>query len=185
LTSVEVRWVGLLQDDGHLGCGVERVVGPDLCPEAVLERGDDPPSARVVLGVGRGDEHDVERQPDLVPADLDVTLLQDVEQADLDPLGEVRELVDSEDPTVGARHQAVVERELVGQVPPLGDLHGVDFADQVGDRGVGGGKLLAETLLTANPFDRAAVALGGDQFSAVARHRVVGVVQDLRAGDYR
>ena len=78
-----------------------------------------------------------------------------------------------------------MERELIGQVPSLGDLYGVDLADQVGDRSVGRGELLAETLLTANPLDRAAVTLRGDQFPGVVRDGVVGVVQDLRASDYR
>jgi hypothetical protein len=40
-------------------------------------------------------------------------------------------------------------------------------------------------LLAADPFNRAAVTLRGDQFAGVTRDRVVGVVQDLRAGDYR
>ena len=89
--------VRLLADDRHLVLERPRVVGPDLRPEAVLERRDDPAAARVVLGVGRRDDVQVERQPDDEAADLDVALLEDVEEADLDPLGEVRQLVDRED----------------------------------------------------------------------------------------
>ena len=99
----------LLLDDVHLDVDVERVVGADLGAEAVLQRRDDAAAVRVVLGVGRGDEQHVERQPDLVAADLDVALLEHVEQADLDPLGEVGQLVDREDAAVGARHEAVVD----------------------------------------------------------------------------
>ena len=79
------------------------VVRADLGAEPVLQRGDDPAAVGVVLGVGAGDEQHVERQPQRVAADLDVALLQHVEQRDLDPLGEVGQLVDAEDAAVGAR----------------------------------------------------------------------------------
>ena len=42
---------------------LQRVVGAHLGAEAVLERGDDPPAVGVVLGVGAGDEQQVQRQP--------------------------------------------------------------------------------------------------------------------------
>ena len=126
----------LLADDRELVVEGPRVVRPDLRAEAVLERGDDPAARRVVLGVGAGDHEQVERQADGEAADLDVALLEDVEQADLDPLGEVGQLVDREDPAVRARDQAVVEGQLVAQVAALGDPDRVDLADQVGDRDV-------------------------------------------------
>ena len=87
----------LLLDDVHLELGVERVVRADLRAEAVLQRRDDAPAVRVVLGVRRRDQHEVDREPDLVAADLHVALLEHVEQTDLDALGEVGELVDRED----------------------------------------------------------------------------------------
>ena len=88
-------------------------------------------------------------------ADLDVALLEHVEQADLDPLGEVGELVDGEDPAVGAGHEPVVDRELVGEVAAFGHLDRVDLADQVGDRGVRRGELLAVAFAAVHPGDRA------------------------------
>ena len=90
-------------------------------------------------------------QADLVAADLHVALLEHVEQADLDALGEVGQLVDGEDAAVGAGHEAVVQRELVGEVAALGHLDGVDLADEVGDRGVGRGQLLAEAVVAVHP----------------------------------
>ena len=76
------------------------VVGADLGAEAVLERSDDPAAVGVVLGVRAGHQQHVERQPQVVAADLDVALLQHVEQRHLDPLGEVGQLVDREDAAV-------------------------------------------------------------------------------------
>jgi hypothetical protein len=55
-------------------------MGADLDVEAILEGRDDPPAAGVVLGVGAGDQDDVERQPDLVALDLDVALFHQVEE---------------------------------------------------------------------------------------------------------
>ena len=120
-------------------------------------------------------------QPDLVAPDLDVALLEHVEQADLDALGEVGQLVDGEDAAVGAGHEAVVEGQLVGEVAALGDLDGVDLADEVGDGGVGGGQLLAEALVAVDPVDRGVLAQLGDEVAGVAGHRLVRVVVDLGA----
>ena len=144
----------LLLDDRDLELDVERVVRADLRAEAVLQRRDDAAAVRVVLGVRRRDEHDVEREPDLVAADLHVALLEHVEQTDLDALGEVGELVDREDAAVGARHEPVVDGELVGEVATLGDLDRVDLADEVGDRRVGRRELLAEAAVAVHPLDR-------------------------------
>ena len=130
-------------DDLDLGLDLPGVVRPDLSTEAVLERRDDPTTIGVVLGVGRRHEHDVEGKADPVATDLDVALLEHVEQADLDPLCEVRELVDGEDASVHAWYQAVVDRELVGEVATLGHLDRVDLTDQVGDCRVWSGQLLA------------------------------------------
>ena len=154
---------------------VERVVRADLGAEAVLQRRDDAAAVRVVLGVRRRDEHDVEREPDLVAPDLDVALLEHVQQADLDALGEVGQLVDREDAAVRARHEPVVDRELVGEVAALGDLDRVDLADEVGDRRVGRRQLLAEAPVAVHPLDRRLVAaLGDEQTRRAARPGAYG-----------
>ena len=125
------------------------------------------------------------RKADLVAADLHVALLEHVQQTDLDALGEVGQLVDREDAAVGAGDEPVVDGELVGQVATLGDLDGVDLTDEVGDRRVGSGELLAEAPVAVDPLDRRFVAALGDEQPRVLRHRVVGVVVDLTPGDDR
>ena len=157
----------------------------DLRPEAILQRRDDPAPVGVVLGVGRREQDEIEGQGDLVAAHLDVALLEHVEQAHLDALGQVGELVDGEDAAVGAGHEAVVERELVGEVPALGHLDRVDLADEVGDRRVRGGQLLAVALGAVDPLDGRVVAVLEQQLAGVAGHGRVGVVVDLGAGDDR
>ena len=180
------RWrAGLLLDDVELRRHLERVVGADLAAEAVLQRRDDAAAVRVVLGVGRRHEQHVERQPDLVAADLHVALLEHVEQADLDALGEVGQLVDGEDAAVRPRHEAVVQRQLVGQVAALGDLDRVDLADEVGDRRVGCRQLLAEAVVAVHPRDRRVLAVLGHEVAGVAGDGRVGIVVDLAAGDDR
>ena len=165
---------------------LERVVGADLGAEAVLERGDDPAAVGVVLGVGAGHQQQVQRQPQLVAADLDVALLEHVEQRDLDPLGQVGQLVDGEDAAVGARHQAVVDGLRVAEGAALGDLDRVDVADQVADAGVRGGQLLAVPVAAVQPADRQVVAELGDQPRGSARTTgCSGCVVELAAGDDR
>ena len=72
-------------------------------------------------------------------------------------------------PAVRARHEAVVQRQLVGEVAALGDLDRVDLADQVGDRGVGRRQLLAEAVVAVHPVDGRVVAVLGDEVEGVAR----------------
>ena len=177
------RQLGLGLHDLDLGHGLEGVVRADLRAEAVLERGDDAAAVRVVLGVGRGDEHDVEGQADAVAPDLDVALLEDVEQADLDALGEVGQLVDGEDAAVDARDEAVVQRQLVAEVAAFGDLDRVDLADEVRDGGVGRRQLLAVALRAVDPGDRRGLTELVDAVEREARDRGVGVVVDLGALD--
>ena len=157
----------------------------DLRAEPVLERRDDATAVRVVLGVRRGQQHDVDGKPDLVTPDLHVALLEHVQQTHLDPLCEVGKLVDREDAAVGARDEPVVDGELVGEVAALGHLDGIDLADQVGDRGVGRGELLTEAPIAVDPLDRCLVAALGHEQPRVLRDRVVRVVVDLAAGDDR
>ncbi len=176
---------GLLVDDGQFGLGVLGVVGADLGAEAVFEGGDDPAPVGVVLGVGRRHQHHVQGEPEREAADLHVAFLEHVQEAHLDPLGQVGELVDGEDAPVGPGHEAVVQRELVRQVAALGDLDGVDLADEVRDRGVGGGELLPEAQVAVHPRQRGGVALVGHQVAGVTRHREVGVVADLGPRHHR
>ena len=154
--------VRLLPDHRDLVVELGRVVRADLGAEAVLQRGDDPAAVGVVLGVRAGHDEHVERQPQHVAADLDVALLHHVEHRDLDPLGEVGQLVDRDDAAVAARDQAEVDGLGVAERATLGDLHRVDVADQVGDAGVRGGELLGVPLVAVPPGDRQVVAeLGG------------------------
>ena len=88
-------------------------------------------------------------------------------------------------PRLVLRHEAVVDGELVGEVAALGDLDGVDFADEVGDRGVGGRELFAEAAIAVHPVDRRVVAALGDEVAGVRRHGIERVVVDLAALDDR
>ena len=157
----------------------------DLRPEPVLERRDDAAAVRVVLRVGRREQHDVERKAHLVAPDLDVALLQHVEQTHLDALREVGQFVEREDAAVRAGDEAVVQRELVAQVAALGHLDRVDLADQIGDRRVGRGELLAVAGVTMDPVDRGGVAMFLHERTRVGRDGVVWVIVDLGPLDDR
>ena len=161
-------------------------MGADLGAEAVLERGDDPAAVGVVLGVGAGDDEHVERQPQHVAADLDVALLHHVEHRDLDPLGEVGQLVDRDDAAVAARDQPEVDRLGVAERAALGHLHRVDVADQVGD-----GLVSGVASFSAYRSSRCRHSTGSSSPSSSARRRdavgdrVVGVLAELGAADHR
>ncbi len=178
----EGRALGL--HDRDLVRHAPRVVGADLRAETVLERRDDAATVRVVLGVGARDDVHVDGQPHLVAADLDVALLHDVQEAHLDPLGEVRQLVEREDPAMRAGQQPIVDRQLVGEVAALGHLDRIDLADQIGDRDVGRGQLLAVAPVARQPGDLGGVAALGHALAARRADRRQRIVVDLAAGEH-
>ena len=63
----------------------------NLGANEILERRDDLAARRVVLGICREEHHDVEREPDREPFDLNVSFLEDVEESDLNLAGEIRQ----------------------------------------------------------------------------------------------
>ena len=174
---------GLLLHDRDLVLERLGVVRANLRAEPVLERRHDPAAVGVVVGVRGSDEQQVEREPDPVPADLDVALLQDVEQRDLDPFGQVGQLVDRDDAAVGPRDHPVVDRQLVGEVAALGHPDRVDVADQVGDARVGRGELLRVAVLPLDPPERDGVTVLGHPSAARGADRAVRVVVHLAPGD--
>ncbi len=177
--------LGLLAYQGDLQLEVERVVGADLGTETVLEWGDDPAAVRVVLRVRASDEQQVQRHPQLVAAHLDVALLQHVEQAHLDPLGQVRQLVDGEDATVGPWHQTEMDGVGVAERAALSDPDRVHVADQIADAGVGRGQLLAVPQRPVQPRHRRVVAALRDLAPGRWGDRVVGVLVEFRSRQHR
>src|SRR4051794_4609158 len=144
---------GLLADQGHFIGKLAEVVGTQLCAEAVLQRGDDAATIGVVLRVCRGNQKDVQRQPQRVATYLDIALLEDIEQSNLNAFSQVRQLVETEHAVVGARHQPVVHRLRIAERPPLCNLYRINVTDQVADRGIGRGELLGIALVTVSPLD--------------------------------
>ncbi len=117
-----------------------------------------------------------------IALDLDVAFLQDVEQPHLNLARQIGQLVDREDAAVRARQQAVVHRQLVGEVQArLRRLDRIDVADHVGDRDVGRRQLLDESRLARQPADRHPVAFLRDAGAARAADRRQRIVVDLAA----
>ena len=140
---------------------------------------------RVVLGIRRRDEQHVKRQPDLVPADLHVAFLQDVEQRHLDPLRQIGKLVDRDDAPVGPGDESEMDRELVGEVAALGHTNGVHVADEVGHGDVRRRELLGVPSVAREPRDRHVVAVFHDASPALRTDGPVRVLVDLTPGDHR
>ena len=177
--------VGLLGDHADLGVELQWVVRADLGAEAVLERGDDPATVRVVLRVGAGDHQHVQRQPQGVAAHLDVALLHHVEHGHLNALGQVGQFVDGDDAAVRPRDQSVGDGLGVTQAAAFGDLDRIDIADQVSDAGVGGGQFLGVTLAAVSPRHRQVVAEFGGPPDRLGRDWRIRMLAELGAGDHR
>ena len=162
---------------------IARVVSADLGPVPVFQRRDDATAVRIVLRVGARYQHHVQREHDAVALYLHVALLHQVEEADLDALGEVRQLVDTEDASVGARDESIVNSQLVGQVAPLGYPNGVDLANQVRNADVWRRQLLGVPLRAGHPAYGNVVAALGHSIFARPADGGKGVVVELAALD--
>ena len=162
------------------------IVRQDLGIDPVLQRRDDVAAVRVVFRIRREHQHDIQRDADVEPADLDVLLLQDIEEADLDAGLQVRELVDGKDAAVAPRDDAEVDRPFMGIVQALRRrLDRVDVADKVGDGHVGRRQLLAVSPAPVDPFDGCLVAAFADQVHGGFADRLIRVVVDLAPLDHR
>ena len=171
----------LLPHDRQLDRAGRRVVGADLRRVAILQRRDDATPAGVVLGVGARDDEHVQRQSDVVSLDLDVALLHHVEQRHLDLLRQIGKLVDAEDPAVASRQHSEVHGVFVREMASLGHLDRIDVADQVGDRDVRRGELLAVAIVPVQPFDLGLLTLPRDDLHRMGRDGRLRVVRDLAA----
>ena len=118
-----------------------------------------------------------------IAANLHVALFEDVEQADLHQLVELRQLVDREDAAVHPRDQAEVQRLLGRHAHAAGELGRVDLADDVGELGARR-EPLGIAVLALPPGDRD-VVLGvvGDEPLAGRRDRLQRIFVDGDAGN--
>ena len=92
-----------------------------------------------------------------------------LKQAHLDFPGEVRQLVDCENPAIGARQQAVMNGQLVGKISPAArGLDGVHVADHVRDGHVRRREFFDVAMIAREPGDRRSVAFRGNAFAAGA-----------------
>ena len=158
----------------------------DFAADAVLERRDDLAARRIVFGVGGKDQQQIERQADRVALNLHVAFLHDVEQSHLDLAGQIGQLVDGEDAAIGARQQAVVNREFVGDILSAARrLDRVDIADHVGDRHVRRRQFLHVAVVAVQPGDRRVAGFSLHQIAAAPADGRVRVVVNLAARDVR
>src|SRR5205823_3224622 len=174
---------GLLSGDRDRVRTRHRVMRADFGSDSILERRDDLAARRVVFRIRREHEQDIELQPDRVALDLDVALLKDVEQPDLNLAREIGQLVDGEDAAIGPRQQAVMHRQLVGEIQArLRRLDRIDVSHHVRDRDVGSRQLLDVPRVARQPRDGHRVAFLRDPRTARRADRLQRVVVDLAAG---
>src|SRR5690348_4488204 len=175
---------GFLRGDSNSFADGRGVVGANFRADAIFERRDDFAARGVILGVRGEDEQHVERQADRVTFYLNVALLHDVEQADLNFSSEIGQFVDGENAAIGAREQAIVNGEFVGEiVPALCGANGIHVADHVGDGHVGSGEFFDITAAAREPANGQRFAFGLGAFAAGVANGAIRIVVDLAAGD--
>ena len=177
---------GFLTCDLNRSLQLRRIVRHDFGADAILQRRDDFSARRVVFGVGRKDQHHIQRQTHRVTLNLHVAFLHDVEETDLNLAGEIRQFIDREDAAVRARQQPVMNRQLVAQqVTAFGGLDRIDVADDVGDGHVRRGKFFDKARIAIDPVDWRRVAMQLKRLPSVSGDGLKRIVVNFRAGDDR
>ena len=158
----------------------------DFRSDPVLQRGDDLAAGRVVLRIGGEHQDDVERQPDRVSLNLNVAFLHDIKQAHLDLACKIRQFVNGENSTIGARKQPIVHAQFAADgVSSLCSFDGIDIADDIGDGNVGRGELFDIAVLFRPVIDPSVVSHFFHQIPAPPADRTERIVVDLAPFDHR
>ena len=125
---------GFLRSDAHSFFESPGVMRANLSADAVLQWSDDLSACGVVFRIRCKDEQNVKSQTQRVTLNLDITFLHDVEEAYLNFTSEIRKFVHGENAAIRARQEAVMNRQLVGEVTSAARrLDGVQIADDVRD----------------------------------------------------
>src|SRR5580658_520163 len=176
----------LLRGDGHALGDRRGIMRANFRAYAVFERRDNFSARSVIFRIGGEDQQHVEHHAHRIALNLDVAFLHDVEQADLNFSRQVRQLVDAEDAAIGARQQAVMNRQLVGKIAAAArGFDRIHIANHVRDGDVRCGKFFHVAMFARQPSDGSGVALSGNAFAAGAANRCGGVVMNFAAFNHR
>src|SRR5207249_11227531 len=86
--------------------------------------------------------------------------------------GEIGQLIDGKNASIGARQQPVVHRQFAAEFMPAAcSFNGIDIADQIRNRDIGSRQLFYVAILGSEISDRRAVAVLGDFLMAAAADR--------------
>src|SRR5438876_945782 len=120
------------------------------------------PAVGVMLGIRAEDQAHVQIQPERIPANLHIPLLQHIEQADLNARRHVLHCVDGENPAIGTRDQAIVHRRFIRKIPPFGMFHQVDLPDQIRDGDIRRRQFFLIPIAAMRPLNFRIIRLLGD-----------------------
>ena len=158
----------------------------NLRADTILQGRDDLAACGVVLGVSRKDQADIEGKTDRIAFDLDVPLLHDIKQGDLDLGGEIRELVDGKDPSVGPGKEAEVDGQRTAEVDAgPGRPDGVDVTDQISHRHIRSRQFLYVAGIARNIGDGGIICHRGELLLTARTEGRIGVVMDFAPFDGR
>src|SRR5437867_4856956 len=163
-----------------------RIVRHDLSADSIFKRRNDLAARGVVFGIGRKDQHYIERQTHRVAFNLNIAFLHDVEEPNLNLACQVRQLIYGKEPPVSARQEAVMNGQFIAeQVATFRGFDWIHVADNVGDRHIGGREFFYESRVALYPGDRCRVLMQLNRLTAVGADRMKRIVVNLGPGDDR
>ena len=92
---------------------------------SVFQWCNDASAVGIIFRVGTGDNVYIQRQANLIAANLYITLFHDIEQTYLNALCQVRQFIDTEDAAICARNHAIVDGQFIREIAALGNTHRV------------------------------------------------------------
>src|SRR5437588_12308239 len=160
-------------------------MGANFGTNTVFERSDNTPTIGVVLGVSTGNDIYIQRQANLVAANLHVTLFHDIQQTHLNALGQVWQFVNTENTTVGTWNHSIVNSELIREIAALGHTHRVYLAHQVRDGDIRRCQFLTIAPVTWQPGYLYIIAQFIHLIATSSTNRLIGAIIYLTSGNDR
>src|SRR5688572_28893643 len=138
-------------------------MGQDLAFDPVLQWSDDGSTICIILRVCCKYKQNVEGHSQFKPPDLYVAFFQIIEQSNLDPGLQIRDLIDNKYAPVTARNDAVMYHMLIGKTKfQIRSFNWINIANKVCYTNIGSSQFLSITFGFMNPADGGIITIGGD-----------------------
>ena len=123
----------LLSHNGNFILEGFGIVGPYLCSETILKRGNDSSSAGIIFWIGCSYDKYIKREGNFVPPNLYIPFFQKIKEPYLDFFMEVRQFVNGKDSPISSRNKSIVYGKLIRHISSFCHFYWINITNKVSD----------------------------------------------------